>query len=225
MSYNTVINKWTVNMQKGAMDLNALWWSNNDTIAQGQINLSKADNSLNMQGTGVVWDGYQKISATGLSGREHNGSSLLTAGSTYTYNYNPTQGVDLESWIAAGTLTLGIRATSVNGSDGIKAVNSGWDLYVPPNPVAANDTGSGTEAGGTNNGTPGNDSANQDRFVGFTGTPTTPAGGSTQTDYILGYTLHDGQGGTGSGTVNLRIQATTASGNSITIDQIGNDYS
>ncbi|MFI0403297.1 MAG: VCBS domain-containing protein, partial [Cyanobium sp.] len=158
VSYNTIVNRWTVNMQKGSMDLNAIWWSNNDTIAQGQINLSKADNSLNMQGTGVVWDGYQKISATGLSGTEHNGSSLLTAGSTYTYTYSATQGVDLESWIAAGTLTLGIRATSVNGSSGIKEVNVNWDVFTPNMaPVGVNDSGTATEAGGTNNGTPGSD--------------------------------------------------------------------
>ncbi|MFI0402523.1 MAG: VCBS domain-containing protein, partial [Cyanobium sp.] len=69
------------------------------------------------------------------------------------------------------------------------------------------------------------DASNQNRFIGFTGTPTTPAGAATQTDYILGYTLDDGQGGTASGTVNLRVQATTTSGNIIAIDQVGNDYS
>ncbi|MFM8524286.1 MAG: beta strand repeat-containing protein, partial [Cyanobacteriota bacterium] len=69
------------------------------------------------------------------------------------------------------------------------------------------------------------DSANQNRFIGFTGTPTTPAGAATETDYSLGYTLNDGQGGTSSGTVNLRVQATSTAANSITVTQVGNDYS
>ena len=92
-SYNTVTNQWTVDMKKGSMDLNALWWSNGDSNADGNIVLSKADNSLNMNGTGIVWDGYDKISDTGLTGTEHNGSNLLTAGNTYTYSYSKDQGV------------------------------------------------------------------------------------------------------------------------------------
>jgi len=129
-SYNTVTNKWTVDMKKGSMDLNALWWSNGDSNADGNIVLSKADNSLNMNGTGIVWDGYDKISDTGLTGTEHNGSSLLTAGNTYTYSYSKDQGVEIEALLAQGVVVLGIRATSVNGTGGIKAVD-GQYVFVP----------------------------------------------------------------------------------------------
>ena len=129
-SYNTVTNQWTVDMKKGSMDLNALWWSNGDSNADGNIVLSKADNSLNMNGTGIVWDGYDKISDTGLTGTEHNGSNLLTAGNTYTYSYSKDQGVEIESLLAQGVVTLGVRATSVNGTDGIKAVD-GQFVFVP----------------------------------------------------------------------------------------------
>ena len=129
-SYNTVTNQWTVDMKKGSMDLNALWWSNGDSNADGNIVLSKADNSLNMNGTGIVWDGYDKISDTGLTGTEHNGSSLLTAGNTYTYSYSKDQGVEIEALLAGGVTTLGVRATSVNGTDGIKAVD-GQYVFVP----------------------------------------------------------------------------------------------
>ena len=45
-SYNTVTNQWTVDMKNGSMDLNALWWSNGDSNADGNIVLSKADNSI-----------------------------------------------------------------------------------------------------------------------------------------------------------------------------------
>ncbi len=38
-SYNTVTNQWTVDMKKGSMDLNALWWSNGDSNADGTIKL------------------------------------------------------------------------------------------------------------------------------------------------------------------------------------------
>jgi len=129
-SYNTVTNQWTVDMKKGSMDLNALWWSNGDSNADGTIKLLSKDNSLNMNGTGIVWDGYDKISDTGLTGTEHNGSSLLTAGNTYTYSYSKDQGVEIEALLAGGVTTLGVRATSVNGTDGIKAVD-GQYVFVP----------------------------------------------------------------------------------------------
>ncbi|MCA2834909.1 MAG: calcium-binding protein [Microcystis sp. M007S1] len=129
-SYNTVTNQWTVDMKKGSMDLNAFWWSNGDSNADGTIRLLSKDNSLNMNGTGIVWDGYDKISDTGLTGTEHNGSNLLTAGNTYTYSYSKDQGVEIESLLAQGVVTLGVRATSVNGTDGIKAVD-GQFVFVP----------------------------------------------------------------------------------------------
>lgn len=131
VAYNTLLNTWTVNMLNGSMDLNALWWSNGNTTEDGVIRLSGKDNSLNMNGTGVVWDGYDKISDTGLTGKEHNGSSVLTAGSTYTYNYSKDQGAELEDLLAGGVLTLGVRATSVNGSSSIKSVNTGFDSFTP----------------------------------------------------------------------------------------------
>jgi Ca2+-binding RTX toxin-like protein len=83
-----------------------------------------------MNGTGIVWDGYDKISDTGLTGTEHNGSSLLTAGNIYTYSYSKDQGVEIESLLAQGVVVLGIRATSVNGTGGIKAVD-GQFVFVP----------------------------------------------------------------------------------------------
>ncbi|WP_042790762.1 Ig-like domain-containing protein [Microcystis aeruginosa] len=129
-SYNTVTNQWTVDMKKGSMDLNAFWWSNGDSNADGTIRLLSKDNSLNMNGTGIVWDGYDKISDTGLTGTEHNGSNLLTAGNTYTYSYSKDQGVEIESLLAQGVVTLGVRATSVNGTGGIKVVD-GQFVFVP----------------------------------------------------------------------------------------------
>ncbi len=101
-----------------------------DSNADGTIKLLSKDNSLNMNGTGIVWDGYDKISDTGLTGTEHNGSNLLTAGNTYTYSYSRDQGVEIESLLAQGVVVLGIRATSVNGTGGIKAVD-GQFVFVP----------------------------------------------------------------------------------------------
>lgn len=161
INYNTVANQWIVVMRKGSMDLNALWWSNNNATQDGLISLSKSDNSLNMNGSGVTWDGYTKISDTGLSGREHNGSNLLTAGHSYTYSYITTQGLNFETLLAAGTVTLGVRATSVSGNGSIKAVNAGWDSFTPFNrpPTANDDLNAATEAGGDNNETPGGDAS------------------------------------------------------------------
>ncbi|MCP9928210.1 VCBS domain-containing protein [Cyanobium sp. CH-040] len=159
VSYDTETNQWTVEMKRGSMDLNAFWWSNDDTNKDGDINLISKDNSLNMNGTGVVWDGYDKVSDTGLTGTEHDGSSLLTTNpdrspKIYTYDLSKDGGQDFEALLANANTstgegaTLGIRATSVNGSSGIKAVN-GEFTFVSANtpPTARDDTGTAVEAG------------------------------------------------------------------------------
>lgn len=47
----------------------------------------------------------------------------------------------------------------MNGSGGVKDVNSGWDSFVPSSPVGVDDVGTATEAGGVNNGTAGSDAS------------------------------------------------------------------
>ena len=104
----------SLSMLEGSMDLNALWFADDNGTSDGEISLKGKgkDNSLNMKGTPVAWDSYAKISDTGLKD-----GGLIAAGDTVSLT-GDFAGID-----PAG-LTLGIRATSVNGDDGIKLVST-----------------------------------------------------------------------------------------------------
>ena len=69
----------------GKGDLNAIWWSDNDSIVDGTVTLSKSDNSLNMNGTGVVWDGYEYVSSTGLGKAGETKTTFITQGETLSF--------------------------------------------------------------------------------------------------------------------------------------------
>jgi Ca2+-binding RTX toxin-like protein len=105
----------------GKGDLNAIWWSDGDALAEGNTTLTKADNSLNMNGTGMVWDGYAKLSNPGLGPAGENKDTFLSQGETLSYTIN-VDWDDLD--------TVGIRATSVNGSGSIKGVDDEPDSII-----------------------------------------------------------------------------------------------
>ncbi|RWA87438.1 MAG: hypothetical protein EOQ32_24740 [Mesorhizobium sp.] len=122
---------------QGTGDLNAIWWSDGDSTVDGNITLTKSDSSLNMNGTGIVWDGYDYLSSAGLGKLGEGKSTFISQGETLTY----TASVNLTD-----ISTLGIRATSVNGGDSIKGVDTSADhAYTLPT-VAIGDT-SVTEGG------------------------------------------------------------------------------
>ncbi|BCM21656.1 beta strand repeat-containing protein [Mesorhizobium sp. J8] len=109
---------------QGKGDLNAIWWSDGDSTVDGNITLAKSDNSLNMNGTGIVWDGYDYLSSAGLGKLGESKSTFISQGETLTY----TGSVSLTD-----ISTLGIRATSVNGGDSIKGVDTSADhTYTLP---------------------------------------------------------------------------------------------
>ncbi|MFM7641770.1 MAG: VCBS domain-containing protein [Cyanobium sp.] len=150
VQFNTATSMWTVNMQRGSMDLNALWWSNEDSTKNGQFTLAGKDNSLNMNGTNIVWDGYDKISDTGIQ----QDGWYLTAGTTKTFAITAETGSAVFDPYTFST--LGVRATSINGGgDGIKAV--GRFPAINQAPTAVNDSGTAIEAGGINNSSAGSD--------------------------------------------------------------------
>jgi len=108
----------TLSMLEGSMDLNALWFSNGDDISDGDTSLMGKDNSLNMNGTTDVWDSYAKTNDTGLKDGD-----LIEAGAV----------VDLTSYfdgLDLASLTLGIRATSVNGEGSVKLVSNAVDTFT-----------------------------------------------------------------------------------------------
>src|SRR5262245_28382670 len=100
VKYDDVAKTFTVNVTTGSMDLNALWFSNENNTVNGTTSLSGSDNSLNMNGTSAVWDGtsstqiqivwdeYLKISSTGLGTSGTDKPTYLTAGESYVYNFS-----------------------------------------------------------------------------------------------------------------------------------------
>ncbi|SFP61976.1 Calx-beta domain-containing protein, partial [Mesorhizobium sp. NFR06] len=175
---------------QGQGDLNAIWWSDGDSTVDGSVTLSKSDSSLNMNGTGIVWDGYDYLSSAGLGKLGEAKSTFITQGETLTYIANVS---------LAEVSTLGIRATSVNGGDSIKGVDTSADhTYTAPT-VAIGDT-SVTEGGnaqftislsnayaydikvfyGTGDGTA---TAGSD-YTGTSGYVIIPAGQTTATVYV-----------------------------------------
>jgi hypothetical protein len=109
----------------GSADINALYWG--DNVADGNIfDLgTKKDNSLNMNGTGVDWDGGLKLSSTGLGTAGVNKTTYLTAGEHYD-----VLAADV-SWDSLGT--LGVRATSTSTAEGsIKGVDTGGTVTLAP---------------------------------------------------------------------------------------------
>jgi hypothetical protein len=120
--YNTSDSTFTVKSLEGSFDLNALWWDDGSTTSDGVPTLSKSDNSLNMNGSGNEdWDGYAKLSNTGLGSEGENKTSFISKSETATFilsdfNINGT-------FDPANGGELGVRATSVNGSGSIKLVD------------------------------------------------------------------------------------------------------
>lgn len=121
--YDSALERFEVQMLEGSMDLNALWFSDGNAVSSG-YSLSRADNSLNMNGTAVAWDSYLKVSRVGLGADGDGKSSYLTAGESLLLaapaGFNP-----------AASGVLGLRATSVNGTGSIKLVDKLADVIAP----------------------------------------------------------------------------------------------
>lgn len=121
----------TVTMLEGKMDLNAIYVSDGDRTfdgAPGALKLPKCQSALNMKGSGEVWDDMVFLNGAGLRGRDQ-ANYFLQAGVDGRDSYTLTNaqladllGSDIPSDLSA--LTMGVRATSVNGCGSIKAVMS-----------------------------------------------------------------------------------------------------
>jgi hypothetical protein len=119
----------TITATAGSLNVNALWFSDGDANAgdYGTTALSKSDNSLNMNGSGETWDGYQKISSAGLTSTPPD--SFIDASGSHNSFTITADATFLAAFADAGeNLTLGVRATSVNGGGSIKAVDDEPDV-------------------------------------------------------------------------------------------------
>jgi Calx-beta domain len=111
----------------GSADINALYWNDGDTTVDGGSLLgfnAKKDASLNMNGTGEVWDGGVKLSSAGIGTEGLNKATYLQTGETYVQ----TAAVD---WNTIDT--LGVRATSTSTAEGsIKGVDGDGVVTLAP---------------------------------------------------------------------------------------------
>src|SRR5262245_38050190 len=88
ITYDSDTNELTVTSIEGKFDLNALWFGDGDNKANefGGTTLSKSDNALNMNGSGVTWDGYIKLSNAGLGPAGEAGkSTFVSQGETVSF--------------------------------------------------------------------------------------------------------------------------------------------
>jgi hypothetical protein len=110
--YDDVTKQFTVTVQTGSMNLNALYWNDGDTTASGStfddFTGDKSEKSLNMNGTGEVWDGGIKVSDAGLG---NGGEGYVAAGG------DPLV-IDATNFDPANFETLGVRATSTSTESG-----------------------------------------------------------------------------------------------------------
>ena len=128
----------TVTCLDGHADVNALYWNNGDNVddtlgTTGMFGFTgvKSENSLNMNGSGEVWDGGVKLSSTGLGSEGTAKLTYLTVG-----DGGLTKVVAVD-WNTIDT--IGIRATSTNTDGGsIKGVDGEPD-DVTYAPVASDD--------------------------------------------------------------------------------------
>jgi hypothetical protein len=106
--------EFTVNVLTGSLNLNAVYWSDGDKVNDVISNTDligftgkSSENSLNMNGSGEVWDGGIKLSDTGLG--KVPPATYLHAGDSYHFAAD----IDLSLYG-----TLGVRATSTSTADG-----------------------------------------------------------------------------------------------------------
>ena len=149
-------SQFTVTVETGYLNVNALWFSDGNSSSDG-FTLPKTDSSLNMNGSNTVWaydedgnpvttsektvwDEYLKISSTGLTSTPPD--SYIVAGTTHdSFTFSLPTGFD---FVIDENTVLGIRATSTSGTTGgsIKWADGDSTVLNQP-PVAVADTNAG----------------------------------------------------------------------------------
>jgi len=141
VEWDDLSQEFTVTSLLGSFDLNALWFSNGDATIDGNTTLVKSDNSLNMKGDNIVWDGtnaiteaivwddYAKLSNTGLGSDGTDKVSFISDGETQTFTLADLGLTEFDPTIYD---TLGVRATSVNGTGAIKWVDATPEIDEGP---------------------------------------------------------------------------------------------
>ncbi len=135
IAYDNATSEFRVTSLTGSFDLNALWFSDGNTASDGYV-LVKSDNSLNMNGPNtvwedgisssqtIVWDTFAKLSKTGGANVEGK-IGFISQGETQTFTL---AALGLTTFDPDTYSTLGVRATSVNGTGEIKWVDAAPDV-------------------------------------------------------------------------------------------------
>jgi Ca2+-binding RTX toxin-like protein len=127
--FDAATGQFTVTALEGSINIGALWFSDGNSTSDGYT-LTKADNSLNMNGTSTVWEDDGTASSEKLvwdSYLKDSLSTVLTAGQTQVLD--APEGFDPEVFGV-----LGVRATTSIGS--IKWVDdSAQKVTLPAAPV------------------------------------------------------------------------------------------
>jgi hypothetical protein len=138
ITYDDTTEAFTVTGLSGSFDLNALWFSDDDADSDGYV-LLKSQNNLNMNGENVVWedgisseekivwDTYVPLSSPGSV--SDNKLSFITAGESQTFTLAD---LGLTAFDPDTYSTLGVRATSVNGTGEIKWADEGPEIDEGP---------------------------------------------------------------------------------------------
>lgn len=115
--------KATISVQEGSADFNAIYWGDDDGVAEfggfkgkdSSLNMNGADGST-YDGEPVAWDGAAKLSSPGLGTEGTDKNSFIEEGGSFTFDLKGLTSLDDIDF-------LGIRATSVNGDGSIKAIS------------------------------------------------------------------------------------------------------
>lgn len=126
LSFDSAANTFTVKSSEGSFDLNALWFSDGDATKDGQWSLGKGQSALNMNGTSTVWDDVAVLSNPGLGKEGHAKSTFVSQGEEMTLSLDTLKAAGLSTdWISDwSNITIGVRATSVNGTGDGKLVDA-----------------------------------------------------------------------------------------------------
>lgn len=123
---DTTTGKLSIKCLTGSGDINALWLD----YPGGDNTTPRVSPSLNMNGTGIAWDDVAALSNPGLGPAGENKATFITPGETQEYSLTSLGFANIKDW---SVVTMGVRATSVNGGGSVKFVDTTPEPVGPIN--------------------------------------------------------------------------------------------
>ncbi|MFM7170631.1 MAG: VCBS domain-containing protein [Cyanobium sp.] len=125
---DTTTGKLSITGLSGSGDINAIWldYPGGDNTTS----LPSGSQSVNMNGTGIAWDDVAVLSRPGLGPAGENKSTFITPGETLEFSLASLGFGAIADW---SVVTVGVRATSVNGGGSVKLVDTTAEPVGPVN--------------------------------------------------------------------------------------------